>query len=100
MANHTQGEWFVDYGNHHSFYINCYPDSGGVAEIALVKADYIHSVPVTPDEAEANANLMAAAPDLLAALEEITDQLERIGNSRDVPFIALALVAIAKAKGA
>lgn len=50
--------------------------------------------------AEDNARLIAAAPDMLAALEAITDQLERIGNSRDVPFIALALVAIAKAKGA
>lgn len=50
--------------------------------------------------AEENARLIAAAPDMLAALEAITNQLE-FGDSRmDDLFIASAArVAIAKAKG-
>lgn len=51
--------------------------------------------------AEENARLIAAAPDLLVALEAITDQLERIGDSRkDAPFIRSARAVIAEAKGA
>lgn len=50
------------------------------------------------EEADANALLIAAAPDLLAALIMITDQLERIGDNRkDAVFIEAARTAIAKA---
>jgi hypothetical protein len=48
----------------------------------------------------ANARLIAAAPELLDALESITDQLDRVGDHRkDRPFIDAARAAIAKAKG-
>lgn len=36
-----------------------------------------------PGEKEANARLIAAAPDLLAALEAVTDDLERIATQED-----------------
>ena len=54
-------------------------------------------------EAEANARLIAAAPELLEALIAITDQLERIGDPRpgkDGAFIDEARAAISKATGA
>lgn len=50
----------------------------------------------------ANANLIAAAPELLDALIAITNQLERIGDTRehkDGAFIRDARAAIAKATG-
>lgn len=53
-----------------------------------------------PEECIANANLAAAAPELLEALVRITDQLERVGDSRkDAPFIEEAREAIHKALG-
>lgn len=48
------------------------------------------------------ARLFAAAPDLLEALQAITDQLERVGDTRqhkDGQFIEAARTAIAKATG-
>ncbi len=48
----------------------------------------------TLEEAEANANLIAAAPDLLAALEEVVAISDRKHNAWDK-----AHAAIAKAKG-
>lgn len=50
----------------------------------------------------ANANLIAAAPELLDALIAITNQLERIGDTRehkDGAFIRDARAAINKATG-
>lgn len=46
-------------------------------------------------ELEANANLIAAAPDMLAALGEIA-----MLDQRDGRFAEIAITAIAKAKGA
>jgi hypothetical protein len=48
------------------------------------------------------ARLFAAAPELLEALQAITDQLERIGDTRphkDGQFIEAAREAISKARG-
>jgi hypothetical protein len=53
-------------------------------------------------ELSANALLIAAAPELLEALRAITDQLERIGDTRydkDGQYIDAARAAIAKATG-
>ena len=55
------------------------------------------------EAALANARLIAAAPDLLAALECITDQLERVCDTRkhkDGELIDTARAVIAKAIGA
>lgn len=55
------------------------------------------------DVCDANARLIAAAPELYAALEAITDQLERIGDTRphkDGQFIDDARAALKKAQGA
>lgn len=60
----------------------------------------IHELFEGTERDRANAILIAAAPELLEALESIADQLERVGDSRkDRPFVESARRAIAKAKG-
>lgn len=52
------------------------------------------------DEIAGNAHLIAAAPELYAALADMTELLERVGDSRkDAPFIDAANAALAKARG-
>jgi hypothetical protein len=48
---------------------------------------------------EANARLIAAAPDLLAALREYVERHEAEGNPAGLPEYELACTAIAKATG-
>jgi len=56
-------------------------------------------VPLIHDESRPNAALIAAAPDLLKALECIADALSPPRNAEEEEAIAAALAAIAKAKG-
>lgn len=53
----------------------------------------------TPEETEANAHLIAAAPDLLAALEDCANWLSRSVRDDDREMAEDARAAIAKAKG-
>ena len=48
---------------------------------------------------EPNARLMAAAPDLLAALKEADEDFAREGFDKDGPYRAHIIAAIAKATG-
>lgn len=54
-------------------------------------------------ESEANARLIAAAPELLKALEGITEEVRNVGYSPAIehlgPWVNQAIAAIAKAKG-
>jgi hypothetical protein len=53
-----------------------------------------------PDEAEANARLIAAAPELLAALKECAERLQpHIKHTEDLVAHMSAVKAIAKATG-
>ena len=57
-----------------------------------------------PDEARANARLIAAAPDLLEALKEVQHAIDRTGSAQDAAFEILETchrwrAAIAKAEG-
>ncbi len=56
------------------------------------------SVPL--DEQDANARLIAAAPDLLAALQEFVGAVDAGAKFADVSVVDYARTAIAKAKGA
>lgn len=54
------------------------------------------------DQREANARLIAASPDLLAAAEALIawwNEIARHGMVQELPFVALARAAIAKARG-
>ena len=53
----------------------------------------------TPEETEANAHLIAAAPDLLAALEDCANWLSRSVRDDDREMAEDARAVIAKAKG-
>jgi len=83
MSEHTPGPWIID------------SDDGDIIEV--VSGDYfiadVHRLE-PKDEWRANARLIAAAPELLEALEELVDLYEYEDNvSRD------ARAAIAKARG-
>ena len=81
MAEHTQGQWSVlDYE------IRAWPTDGGGSVIVAGMARHL-------PEWEANARLIAAAPELLAALDGM------LRNSSDPYAINAALAATAKARG-
>ena len=105
-AKHTPGPWKIHRGKHNSCYlavIDSIPDQDG-----KVIANCICHVAMTNDDRTANANAIAALPDLLAAcelalrIEELwmpfewddPDEAAAVSSMRDL-FIA----AIAKAKG-
>ena len=96
---HTPGDWHISSEN-----------DGDGYNIRAGK-DYIgHTVGYYPrpgsnertlstDEALANATLMAAAPELLAALKTCADWLSRSMNVDDLEMAADARAAIARAEG-
>lgn len=104
MSAHTPGPWLVEF----------YPDGGYDCMSSAYKVTPVHGLPLAlldtqyyrPGEdvwetrhlphatAEANARLMAAAPDLLAALEEIA------GFLQPGRLLNIAHAALAKARGA
>jgi len=82
---HTEGPWWA-----------CPPDAdSGNWE---VEDGYGHTATVYGDDdpAAANARLIAAAPDLLAALKRLVDYCD---NHSDYDSIGAACAAIAKAEG-
>lgn len=97
MSKHTPGPWSIGDDNN----ATCEVIAGPVA----IPLDRIGRSPdagseyiISRDEMSANARLIAAAPDLLAALE----RLERLSGSAmmtDDPAREWARAAIAKAKG-
>ena len=64
---------------------------------------YLSNLERPLDEQVANAVLLAAAPDLLAALEKAMDVIERLGGERGIGRMGAALdaidAALAKAEG-
>ncbi len=105
-VQHTPGPWSEkwvrpDPARGHTFDPTCAilayaPEYGKTVRLADV-ADPLDA------EAEANARLIASAPDLLAALEELTDQLRGIGipdwHGAEGLTLEQADAAIARAKG-
>lgn len=95
MSKYTKGPWKVD----------------GKTELCITNVDdlsrFIGSASImgnkdnckeSYEEAKANARLMAAAPDLLEALEEIASWTMRF-QVKDHPIARMAQNAIAKARG-
>ena len=65
-TKHTKGDWmYTKYSNDD---IGVYSETGDGRDVALVR-DYNN------EETEANAKLIAAAPELLGCLSEMTDYL-------------------------
>jgi len=97
-SSHTPGPWYVGCHGLQIITIDAKRDepNGLITEVRL-------SGWCNEDEAKANARLIAAAPDLLTALEEMTADLishASLGlNENEVAMLRRAEAAIAKAKG-
>lgn len=87
-TTHTPGPWAIEEGDRETHIV------GGEAILA-----YCPDWPCAPQEQEANARLIAAAPELLEAAESLLDVVGvRIDDPRIAQFDALR-AAIAKARG-
>lgn len=99
MNKPTPGPWQVETGNPGNFVINSDPeDNGKWGAVAEVRANREGSREIDAAEAEANARLMAAAPDLLAALRAILLQVCQGKVLERDACITQARAAIAKAE--
>ncbi|MFN3858152.1 MAG: hypothetical protein ACK4RV_10400 [Caulobacter sp.] len=96
MAAHTPGPWEVAGNCVRTRYRMGDPDNNGTM---------VADVGVFPPEREANARLIAAAPELLAALRQTTDLLATANKSTDRPssyvweIVGQARAALSKATG-
>lgn len=88
-AQHTPGPWGVIIGDAGPIVFS--GNKGGMVA-QLVKQ-------ISSAERLANAILIAAAPDLLAALKEADEDFAREGFDKDGPYRAHIIAAIAKATG-
>jgi hypothetical protein len=89
---HTQGPWTVGHQNLEPdswFHRIFYSDNRGIYEVATIDKR-------KRPQADANANLIAAAPDLLVALETMLSHTLATDNAP--PHIVAARAAIAKAR--
>ena len=95
MMSHTPGPWKVAenlFGNTASYevYANVETKSG--------KGGYTRICQITPRDQKANARLIAAAPELLEALEAMVEMVEMNGLGKRYA-LDLAASAIKKARG-
>lgn len=96
-SKHTSGPWKHGELDDTTVYIWAYPDKGDDygCLIAEVKSDDLSSA----KEHAANVRLIAAAPDLLAALETLLNATNDIKDLDGCPERFLAKVAITRARG-
>lgn len=108
MSEHTPGPWFV-----HDFSEICLEQAPQVGDVT-VSCDHPATITVarmgraltaTIEEARANARLIAAAPDLLEAMEGIVHFSDAVAYREDILSVSLrqwidaGRSAIAKAEG-
>ena len=93
MSKHTPGPWEAVNGPEDTYYVEECGQRGIVAEVLHICTD---------EWTDANASLIAAAPDLLAALRDLVDDCESangcMGNEHKIDTDE-ARAAIAKAEG-
>lgn len=107
MSKHTKGPWDVSHGGHgspHGFVIDEYfVLNRAVADDVAIAADIVD--PATQMPSEANALLIAAAPELLRALQAVVndchdlDMVPSNERGRTTTAFELAVSAIEKATG-
>ena len=110
MSRHTPGPWVADdfcRGDLHNVRVGTtdgesdyYLRTATICECFPGDDDDSHA-PITLREAEANAHLIAAAPDMLTALEWFLAPDRPIGSNAEMihAFREMASAVIAKAKG-
>ena len=92
MSGFTKGEWVVDESRHDGC-INVLEPFRHVSMVSQYRAK-----PEDLDENEANARLISAAPDLLAACQGLVDAFDKLmGPEGRGPLYVAAAEAIAKA---
>ena len=92
MNKHTPGPWFLSYDQGRTRDVIA---ENGKPTICMVRNSW-----VSADQYQANCHLIAAAPDLLAVLQEL-EQSSDYWSEYDVPLGIVERIksAIAKAKG-
>lgn len=96
MSQHTPGPWSTKEANDGGGDVGiCAPDVSNV--VAECFADMRYAGECNRAESRANANLIAAAPDLLEALSQIIEQ-DDYASHRPAVY-AKAVMAIRKARG-
>lgn len=101
MSAHTRGPWFTARNGFSTVYIEARIGGGMLQEVAACGP-----TAEGPDQQEANARLIAAAPDLLAALEALDSYICNnlatdypTGVDTDATAFRFARATIAKATG-
>ena len=96
--NHTPGPWYADKVQDRAAF-NIFPAGAALAllQVAGPVHDGAHQYAIN---AEANARLIAAAPELLAALQAIVERVNGKSYRMGTDVDALARAAIAKATAA
>lgn len=98
MGKHTPGPWecSAGYGNHGLALTGPHGESLGHVRAFVASGDYARGLPIMQkwSEGQANARLIAAAPELVAALEIIAD-----GNTDPDRMVQIAAEAVAKVRG-
>lgn len=97
MAGHTPGPWIVDPIDKE--YVVPAADPGGTGICVLSPMDNTDELWKFGAETQANARLIAAAPDLLDALQALTELYNTDEGCRALPEYKGARAAIAKATG-
>ena len=100
MTDYTPGPWVITTGGDDETIVTSTRDADGLDDdVALVYGGN----DADPATCEANARLIAAAPDLLAALESIEEQIRLIGiedwHGAEGLDVSVVRAAIAKALG-
>lgn len=110
MSEHTPGPWeYVPSTEHHGAYVagpfggdlcDCYTMSNP-SSLSVRNGGDSKPIPFCGDEMDANARLIAAAPDLLAALRDMVAWLKAppISDHNIADYRVAAEDAIAKAEG-
>lgn len=94
-AKHTSGDWRVtEVGGE-----TIIRAEGMLGRIATIGECRLPNSRYDDGCKQANARLIAAAPDLLAALESAADEIDRIYRSKTNPAAVAARAALAKAQG-
>lgn len=96
MSKHTPGPWFVNCHEHYTKYVEARIGGGLLQEVAACGPTE------KQEQQEANARLIAAAPELLEALQHIEEYWNRDSNEQAMTdalwhIIETAQAAIAKA---
>jgi hypothetical protein len=105
MSKHTEGPWSFAHNGAGDFKTACIDICQSNSKEFRGQVAYLQSAEhiegITMAECEANARLIAAAPDLLEALEMMltTRENERSLRGKESPLHDRARAAIAKARG-